>query len=250
MTLTLPELYKGKATTIKSKEYLSTEKYVAPFIEAMSDFTDKFIINAILPQQLTIDQSVMDTTYNRVWVQAVLPDEYCIQEHDEVIGMIYAFDVRKPLYKVYRGYVNRACMNLAVFDPQWIEVQELQPNTGIKFPVKELMEKENSFNSNIKSLKETFLERDKVLPFLGKWVDSCLRMEQSNKIHSVKLSPDSIIEAYRSVFMDKNSTYYVPETREVSMFDIYGALTQVITDDKKDIVNKFEKTILINKILL
>ena len=40
-----------------------------------------------------------DVTYNRVWIQAVLPDEYCFENHQEVIGMVYGLDVRKPIYK-------------------------------------------------------------------------------------------------------------------------------------------------------
>ena len=33
----------GKATVIKNREYLSTEVYVAPFLERMSKFTNDFI---------------------------------------------------------------------------------------------------------------------------------------------------------------------------------------------------------------
>jgi len=249
MILQLENLIKGKATTIKGKEYFSTEQYVNPFIEKMSDFTDDFVINAILPSQLTNEQAVKDITYNKVWIQALLPIENSIEDHQEVIGFIYALDVRKPLYKLYRGYLNSACMNLCVFDPKWITVQELLPATAMKYNIKELLEMENNFENEIKALKTTFLDRGEVLNYLGKWVDNCLRKEHINSVHSVKLSPDVAIQAYKSVFLNEESKYYVPPTKEISMFNVYNAFTQIITDDKKEIINPAERTLLINSIL-
>lgn len=249
MITTYEELKKGKPTIIKGKNYFSTEQYIDPFIEKMSVFTDKFVINAILPSQLTIEGSDKDITYNKVWVQAVLPDEYSKVNHDEVIGLIYALDVRKPLYKIYRGYLNKACLNLCVFDPKWIEVQELQPETGLKFNIKELLELENNFENEIKALTEATIDREDVLSYLGKWVDGCLRKEHHNKIHTVKLSPEIAISAYKSVFMDEESKYFIPKTKEVTMFNMYNAFTQIITDDKKEIINPAERTLLIKSIL-
>lgn len=62
-------------------------------------------------------------TYNRVWIQAVLPPTHTIDGHDEVIGFLYGIDVKKPVVKIYRGYLNQACTNLTVFNPYWINVQ-------------------------------------------------------------------------------------------------------------------------------
>ena len=45
----------------------------------------------------------------------------------EVIGFLYGLDVRKPVVKIYRGYLNRACTNLCVFDHQWLNIQEIGP---------------------------------------------------------------------------------------------------------------------------
>jgi hypothetical protein len=249
MKLALDELIKGKSTLIKGKSFLSTEQYVSPFIEKMSVFTNDFIFNAILPPQLTNEGSTTDITYNRVWAQAILPEEYSIEGHDEVIGFIYALDTRKPLYKIYRGYLNRACLNLCVFDPTWIEVQELQPETKMSFNVEGLLEMESTFASNIKVLKETFISPEEMLGTLGKWVDGCLRKEYTNKVHTVKLSPEIAISAYKSLYIDEESTYYTKPTEQSSMFNAYNAFTQIITDDKKEIINPAERTLLINSIL-
>lgn len=249
MKISLIELLKGKSTLIKSRNYFSTEKYVSPFIEKMSLFTEEFVVNAIQPSQLTLDQTTKDITYNRVWVQAVLPEEHDIEDHKEVIGLIYALDTKKPLYKIYRGYLNRACLNLSVFEPKWIETKELVPETALSYDIPKLLELENTFEGVIKELKSTFIERTNVLNYLGKWVDNCLQKEYSNNIHTVKLSPEVAIAAYKSVFLDEESKYFVPKTQECSMFNMYNAFTQIITDDKKEIINPVEKTLLINNIL-
>ena len=54
---------------------------------------------------------------------------------------------------------------------------------------------------------------------------------------------------FKQLFIDQDSPYYVPEGINPNMFDVYNSFSQIITDDKKDIMNKFEKTILINRLL-
>lgn len=66
MEITLSRLLEGKATIIKGKEYLATKEYVDPFIEEMSKYTDKFIIQVQEPDQLLLDSENNDTTFNRV----------------------------------------------------------------------------------------------------------------------------------------------------------------------------------------
>lgn len=249
MELTLNELLKGKSTTIKNKNYFSTEKYITPFVEKMEPFSEKFVIKAMLPSQVTTNNGESDITYNKVWIQAVLPKEQEVEDHTEVIGMIYALDVRKPLVKFYRGYLNNACLNLTVFDPKWITVQELEPDSAIKYYTKELLELDSDFKPTLDYLKSTFLDRSEVISNLGTWVDNCLRKKINNKIHTVKLSPITVIDAYNSLFIDKDSDYYVPDSKEASLFDVYNAFTQQLTDDTKDIINIPDKTLLIKQIL-
>ena len=92
MELTLEEVLKGKATRIKDKDYFPTAAYVEPFIERMSKYTSDFRIQAKLPDQITKtsegDINYDDITYNRVWVQAVMPESYRFDNHDEVVGMV------------------------------------------------------------------------------------------------------------------------------------------------------------------
>lgn len=242
------ELYEGKATIIKNKDYLATKDYVLPFITEMAKYTNDFRIKVKLPDQITVGDS-QDLTYNRVLIEAVLPKESTIDNHDEVIGFLYGLDVRKPISKIYRGYLNQACTNLSVFDPRWMIVEEIKAGETIPIKVKQLLEMPNNFKSSLDKLKKEFLAKEKIYERLGSWVDASLRQSYFNGIQHVKISPTVPIEAYKSLFINDASPYYIPKDEEASMFDVHEAFTQIITDDTKDIINKFEKTMLVNKIL-
>ena len=71
----------------------------------------------------------------------------------------------------------------------------------------------------------------------------------SNSYNKVKLATSTAIDAYKLLYEKEDSPYYVPKNTTTDMFNIYNAWTQVITDDKKDLINKCEKTILIGQIL-
>lgn len=248
--VTIQELLKGKATIIKNREFFPTKNYVEPFLDKMSAFTNDFRVQVTTPDQITTSSKEQDLTYNRVLVQAVLPKEMSIDNHDEVIGFLYGIDVKKPVVKIYRGYLNQACTNLTVFNPQWINVQEMIPGDPINYtPIRELMEYTNDFAVVIKRMKSTFLDRDKQTDYLGKWVDYSLRESQDYGFGKVKITQTAPIDAYKSLFIDQESEYYIPEGIDPTLYNVHNSFTQVITDDKRDIMNKFEKTMIINRLL-
>lgn len=249
MEITITELLEGRSTLIKGKQYLSTKEYVDPFLQDMSKYTNDFRVKIKLPDQMTGSIEDTDITYNRVLIEAVLPSDHSIDNHDEVIGLLYGLDIRKPVYKTYRGYLNKACTNLSVFDASWLHVAELKPLEGIKFDIKAMLEAPNSFDNKLKALKKEVVDREQMKPLLGNWIDLSLRENYFNGIQNVKISPNVAIEAYKSLLIDVDSKYYIPETKEITMFDVHESLTQVVTDDTKDILNRFEKTMLINKFI-
>jgi hypothetical protein len=248
--VTLAELLKGKSTIIKNKEYFPTKDYVEPFINKMSAFTNNFKIDVVLPDQMTITKDKEDLTYNRVLVQAILPEKYCIQNHDEVIGFLYGIDVKAPVAKIYRGFLDRACTNLAVFSPQWINIQELIPGEPINYsPIKQLFEAENNFPMFLEKLRNIILSRDDRKQYLGEWVDYALREGQDYGFGKVKIAVSTPIDAYKSLFIDQDSEYYIPEGVDPNLLDIHRSFTQIVSSDKRDILNKFEKTMIINRLL-
>lgn len=64
----------------------------------------------------------------------------------------------------------------------------------------------------------------------------------------VKLSPTTVIDAHNSVYFDTISPYYVG-SQDSSQLNIYNSYIRIIRDDSKDIMNRFEKTILVNNLL-
>ena len=254
MRVSLKQLYNGKETLIKKKNYLSTREYVEPFIDQMSKFTDNFICQVKLPDQMTLDNNTVDTTYNRVYIQAVLPESYWTYDnHVEVIGLVYGLDVRKPIYKLFRSGLNQACTNLCVFNPEFIVTQELLSDSRLNLkPVKTLMEMTSDFETKLRRMKETFLDRgqDSIEKQLGHWCDYVMKNEYNNGITKSKLSVVTCIDAYKELYVDEESKYFISKDEEPSVFNIYNAFTDFISHDKKDIVNTIEKTLLLYNMLM
>lgn len=251
MEITKELLFEGKSTIIKNKNYLSTKEYVEPFFDEMSKFTDDFIIRVQTPNQMTLSGDNKDITFNRVWIQALMPEDYAIDNHRECYHLIYGLDVKKPVYKVARGYVNMACTNLCIFNPQWLSVQELEPEKSFIYSISNLMKMTSDFESRIKKMKSTFLspEVEDRQKLLGSMIEKSLLYEYSNQAGKVKLSPAMVVKAYENVYMNTDSPYYVKDTEECSVFNYYNAFTELIKDaTKKDLMTGYEKTLLVGQL--
>ena len=145
--ITLPELLAGRATRIKNREYFPTAAYVEPFLERVQKLTSEFRVQVQLPTQITYTAeggiNTEDISYNRVLIEAILPDEYKFNDdpHKAVLGMVYGIDVRKPVVKFFKGQERMSCTNLCVFSPQLLACQDLESETAIDYnPLKRIIE--------------------------------------------------------------------------------------------------------------
>lgn len=258
MKLELNELLKGKATKIKEKEYFQTEAYITPFLERMQKLTSDFRVEVKLPEQVTItkreDLNFDDVTYNRVWIQAVLPEQYCVENHDEVIGMVYGIDTRKPVAKFYRGGLNRACTNLCVFDPSYLSVQEIKSAEALNYRyLDNIIDKANDIMVWLQKLHSITVSRkyEDINESLGRWIRNAMHTKYNNGFTPVKLGVSNVVDAYKLLFEDAKSPYYVSaDSGGTDMFNVYNAFTEIISNkDTKDIINKCEKTLLLKDIL-
>ena len=173
---TLKEVLEGKATRIKGKDYFKTADYINPFLDRMSKYTDNFTVEVKTPDQITLtnDGQVMtdDLTFNRVHVEAVLPDEYAFEGHVQVIGMVYGLDVAKPVAKLYSGAERSACTNLCVFSPNGLAVQEIAPESAIDYtPIERLINRTETISKTLKMLEHTTFEASdtNINESLGRW---------------------------------------------------------------------------------
>ena len=67
----------------------------------------------------------------------------------------------------------------------------------------------------------------------------------------MKLAVSTPVDAYKSLFEKEDSEYFTDiDSGSISMYQVYNAFTQVLTDGmKKDPFNVFEKTLLLKDIL-
>lgn len=254
MELTLDQLLQGKATRIKDKEYFTTEQYVTPFLERMSKYTNEFIIQAKPADQISLtsngDVNFEDIIYNRVNIEAVLPNEYCFEGHKQVVGFVYALDTRKPVVKEYMGGLRTACLNLCTFNPAALYVQELEPERAINYSfLNNCIEMVDDMGLKLKQLSEMEFSREQMYNELGMQIDRCINYKFHSDFGAIKLPESLPIEAYKNLFYNEKSEYFTKDDI-VSGFNVYQAFTDIICNGKnKDLVNRFEKTLLVSRIL-
>ena len=254
MELTIDQLLQGKATRIKDKEYFTTEQYVVPFLERMSKFTNEFIIQAKPADQISLtpngDVNFEDIIYNRVNIEAVLPNEYCYEGHKQVVGFVYALDTRKPVVKEYMGGLRTACLNLCTFNPAALSVQELQPEHAIDYNfLNYCLELVDDMGVKLRQLENMEFTKEQMYNELGQQIDRCINFKFHNDFGNVKLPESLPIEVYKNLFYNEKSDYFT-QNDIVSGFDVYQAYTDIICNGKsKDLVNRFEKTFLVSRIM-
>lgn len=258
--ISIKELLDGRATRIKSKDYYPTAAYVEPFLERVQRLTKELRVQVQLPNQITYtangDINTEDITYNRVLIEAILPDEYKFNDdpHRAVIGMVYGIDVRKPVVKFFKGQERMSCTNLCVFSPQLLTCQDLEAETAIDFkPLDRIIEQTDDTASWLRKLIETDFNcaTQNVNESLGKWIRNCINYSFDNHYGKAKLAVSTPIDAYKLLFEKGDNEYYAGiDSGNISMYQVYNAFTQVLTDGmKKDPFNIFEKTLLLKDIL-
>ena len=93
------------------------------------------------------------------------------------------------------------------------------------------------------------MDREERKEMLGNWVDYSLRESEDYGYGKVKIAVSTSVDAYKQLFIDQESQYYIPEGIDPTKYEVYNSFTQIIQNDKRDILNKFEKTMIINRLL-
>ena len=259
MELQLNELLAGRATRIKNKEYFPTAAYVEPFLERVHNLTSEIRINAVTPSQITYtgdgNISTEDITYNRVTIEAILPDTFKINndDHKEVIGMVYGLDVKKPVVKFFHAHERCVCTNMCVFSPNLLACQDLESETAVDFKALDRIISQTTDTAvKLKKLLETEFDCGtlNINESLGRWIRNCINYSYDNHYGKVKVACSSPIDAYKLLFEKEDSDYFYNSNSSISMYQVYNAFTQVLTNArKKDSFNVFEKTLLVSDIL-
>lgn len=240
----------GKSTLIKNKQYLSAKDYIQPFLDRMDEYKASYICQVKPAEQVSVTDSNPDIVYNRVHIQAVLPEEFYYKNGcKKVIGFVYGIDVKIPIAKFYIASMDSKG-NLIAFDQNAIIIQKLEDATPIDYScIPNLFKVTDNTDVMIQQLKNNYIDRDLFINRLGEWIDLTLDQCIINDGGKVKLTSSLPIDVYKSIIKDKDSEYYVKETSQISIYDVYTTFLGKIKEDNKDIINQFEKTLLVNKIL-
>lgn len=254
MEITIEQAMLGLPTKIKGKEYFGTKAYIEPFLDRMSKYTDNFTIQVKPADQISLNKdgevNFENIVYNRVNIEAILPNEFAYKGHQQVVGLIYALDTRKPVVKQYMGAIRSACLNLTVFDSQALLVNSLEPETPIDYNFfNYCLELNTTIHDKLDKLNQLVYNRQECFTALGTWIDKCINKKYPSDFGTVKLSEGLPIEAYKNLFYNKQSDYYT-EDDCISGFNIYQAFTDLICNKRNnDLVNRFEKCWLVSQIM-
>ena len=136
-----------------------------------------------------------------------------------------------------------------MFNPDALNVAELEPTTAINFsPVNILMGMTDTIKVTLEKMSKKTYTRESIYEELGLWIDRSITAKYNTGFGTVKIAESAPVNVYKSLFYEEDSNYYV-KGDEVDGFTVYNAFTDLITQDKKDLVNKFEKTLLIKDIM-
>jgi hypothetical protein len=233
-------------TYVGEKSYVnfgSPKQYIEPFLNKLSRF------NSIQYSVKTSDRVAnkdedesLNVAYGRVLVEAKLPVEFTKQEHDSVIGMVYALDIAKPIIRIYSGQNAWACTNLAIFGARYVHQVDIMSGVGSIYEksleyIDGITAQLERFELLYNRMHETIFDNNGINRTLG----YLLRAANSNKL--IGTSP--IISAMRD--LDDPKSKYAIQDNKTTQWNIYSATTQYITD-KVDILEKAQKTVMLSNL--
>ena len=250
MRETLQNVYQGHATTIKNKSYFSTRQYVEPFINAVSNFASRHICEVKPADQLEGNGSRM--IYNRVLVTSVCNPDYDFTingtVYHRVVCMSYTLDTKKPMCKFYTGVIDPD-LNFYAFGENCMSIQELEADTAINYSPVQVI-----FNNGLRDNCQAMLEQlhtvtiPKSTALVGEWVDFALKKEYYNEAGKVRMSVSLPVDVYKALTMDQDSDLYL-EDNDLPLVLILKTFASFVSEDGKDLTNRYEKTQLINRLL-
>lgn len=243
--LTVTDVLKSKVYVNEKGgvNFASPRQYIEPFLEKFKNISgvdiDVKVSGSVINKE---EDDTVNVAYSRVGVKVTLPENYKINGHNSVIGMVYALDTAKPIMKVYSGEDAEACLNLSIFGAQYFHSVEILAGTASIYERAELyidgVEKQlaefQKIYERLNDLQYKDGEIDKIMGYL-------LRSCYANKY----IGTNPVLAALKDLENPK-SVYAIKENK-TSAWNIYSAMTQYITD-KVDIADKPTKTVMVSNL--
>lgn len=223
----------------------SPKAYIEPFLEKFGNLPGvTFSVKVSDKVANKEDNGETNEAYGRVLVEAKLPSMYSVNEHDSVVGLVYALDTQKPTMKVYSGENAWACTNLSIFGARYIQsVELLQGVATIYDRAVEYLEGVDKQIERFKILHEKMngvvYENEGIDQISGYLIREGIRNKQ------IGLLP--ITDAIRS--LDDSKSKYAIREGKTTQWNVYNAITEHVTQ-KTDISDKASKTVMIGKLFV
>lgn len=223
----------------------SPRQYIEPFLEKLKDIKATYRVGVSeRVANKDANSNIVNEAYARVLIEAKLPPEFCMKDHDSVIGLVYSLDTQKPTMRIYSGENAWACTNLAIFGARYIHTIELIQGIGSVYEkaleyVEGIMEQLTRFQLIYERMNDKIYSGDDINTIMG----HLLRESYRNK----QIGTTPVLSALKEL-EDNNSKYGIREDR-TSQWNIYSALTQYVTD-KVDILDKSSKTVMLSNLFV
>lgn len=225
MEVTLDYLMKGLAYSNNGVAFLSPKEYVTPFVNEMKLLTNKFIVKVEQAPQSIILNGEPQLVFEKVWIQAIVGDV--------TYNMIYALDIRTPMYKFFKGYGRPQLIT----DANSLISGTIESGMPIPDDFKKLLTIKVDTTPWINRLKMSPVKEKTKL--LGQLVEKALVTIISNGPTKYQLSTSDVISAYKAVYFDGQSEY------GDSLYGLYQTITKAICNGK-DYFSVPEKILLTN----
>ena len=245
MNLDLTNLLDSKryVTEGSNIQYMHPRDLINPFLDTLNYDTasDKITVqtqNAIVNEN---DDGSQNAAYPRFLIALNKGESF--MGYDNTYGLIVAMDRGTPLMKVYSGQEVQACTNLCIWNAEHVFQQNLNadPNFSIQMVRKYFEEKEKQVDEYRKvhtQLVETYWSYEELQKNLGRM----LLNHRASKLGSGPLVGVS------ALLSDGKSKYSVPVGESTSMYNVYNAFTQTITNGSQ-VVEKPNKTLLVGELM-
>ena len=224
-------------------KFLSAKEYLDPFLDIVGPTASEITVRVADPViNQEIDSDEKNVAYPRVLVEANF-GRMVSEQYDSVVGLVYGLDMQKPVIKTYAGHNVVACTNLTIFNAEMVFEQGLLGNYQEVYKLTQnyidTMEKDLvDFRERDNFLRNTYLTQSETNRALGYMLRGAAK---------TRLGTTPILAAAKMIDNTK-SKYYVDPHGECSLFNLYNACTQSITDSK-EILDKANKTVILSNLI-
>lgn len=225
-------------------------EYLEPLFKGATKATGHALYAEVGAENMEKDQDSLNTSYSRILAEASFGETLNISlgENDflklrPTVGAVVAFDISKPVLKVYAGNIVKACTNLTIFNAE--DVVEVDLTSNIKLCADKIIEfnekmelRQAKLKEEVEKLNSEILSGSKLKEKIGDIVTKAVK--------NAKLGQTPIMQGIKELYNPKS--IYAVKKGETTAWNMYNAFTEGIK--KSSILDRSTKTAILSDIFL